>query len=382
MTMLHVTRYRIYPSKEIQDKIFHQFRVCTDVRNKCLDMRNFDVRLLPEMKIECPEYSDVHSVVLQNMIFQIQSNIKALSTLKSKGKRVGKLRHRPVRTLIYEQTGFKISGQTLKLSKIGEMPIVITRPVPGVIKQIILKFTKTHKYFVSVISRSEETAGQREGQRTVGIDMGLIKYSTDSDGRTYNHPHNVRKSARQLGRAQRKMSRKIKGSHNRKKQRIKVARGSERVNNRRDDFLHKWSNDYINAYDRVIVEKLNIKKMLADEKATRAMRRNINDAAWYKARTFLKYKAERAGVSYIEVDPAYTSQSCSQCGNRQIIDLKVRTYMCPVCGLSINRDFNAALNIRRIGWGTPEFKPVETSTSTLRGASKQVLVNDAGIPRL
>ena len=106
----------------------------------------------------------------------------------------------------------------------------------------------------------------------------------------------MKKAARQLGRAQRKMSRKIRGSHNRRKQRLKVTRIHETVENRRDDFLHKWSNHYVQNYDRITVEKLNIKDMLEGRKS-RGMNRNTLDAAWGKARTFLTYKAKKSWLS-------------------------------------------------------------------------------------
>ena len=383
--MIHVTRYRVYPNKEINDKIFRQFDICTEIRNDCLDSGNFNVRILPGLKLEHPEIKEVHSTVLQNMIFQIKDNIKALSKLKSKGRRVGRLRHKPVRSLVYEQTGYKISGNKLTLSKIGEMPIVISRPIPGEIRQIILKFTRTHKWFVSVISKTSNDPEQRSNERTVGIDMNLVNFSTDSDGRVFEHPHNVKKAARQLGRAQRKMSRKVKGSHNRKIQRLKVTRIHETVMNRRDDFLHKWSNYYIQNYDRIAVEKLDIKNMLDGQK-THAKNRNTLDAAWGKARTFLTYKAERAGCQIVAIDPAYTTQDCFKCNTRVPKGLSDRTHKCPACGYTINRDLNAAFNIRKrafdIGWGTPEYTLMEIGTSIPDISLEQVLVNEVRIPCL
>jgi len=382
--MIIVTRYRVYPNETVQDIIFHQFELCTDVRNHCLDTQCFNVRMLPGLKEIHPELKDVHSIVLQNMIFQIRDNLKALSKLKSKGKRVGRLRHKPVRSLVYEQTGYKINGNKLVLSKIGEMPIVISRPVPGTIKQVVLKFTRTHQWFVSVISRTLDELTEREDVRTVGIDMNLVNFSTDTDGKVFKHPHNVKKAARQLGRAQRKMSRKVKGSHNRRKQRLRVAVVHETVENRRDDFLHKWSNHYIQNYDRIAVEKLNIKDML-EERRSRGMNRNTLDAAWGKARTFLTYKAERAGCQFVAVDPAYTTQDCFQCGTRVPKEMSERTHNCPVCGYTENRDLNAAFNIRKrafdIGWGTPESTLVEIGTST-PAMPVQVPVNESRISRL
>lgn len=372
--MINVTRYRIYPNKAVQDTIFRQFVICTDLRNHCLDTQCFNVRILPGAKESCPELKEVHSIVLQNMVFQIRDNLKALSKLKSGGRKVGRLRHKPVRSIVYEQTGYKIIDNKIVLSKIGEIPIVISRPVPGVIKQVVLKFTRTHKWFVSVISRVEDESVERAGGRTVGIDMNLVNFSKDTDDNEFAHPHNVKKASEQLGRAQRKMSKKVKGSRNRRKQRLRVARIHETVENRRDAFLHKWSNYYIQNYDRIAVEKLNIKEMLEQQKphgmtrkTKRGMNRNTLDAAWGKARMFLTYKAERAGCQFVAVDPAYTTQDCFRCGNRVPKDETERIHHCPVCGYTENRDLNAAFNIRKrafgIGWGTPESTLMEIRTS-------------------
>jgi len=391
--MLHVTRYRVYPTKEIQDKIFHQFDVCTELRNHCLDTRCFNVRIIPELKKEHPELNGVHSQVLQNLIFQIRDNIKALATVKAKGKRVGRLRHKPVRSMDFEQSGYKIRGNILNLSKIGDIRIVISRPVPGRISHVILKFTKTHKWFVSVLSETSNDPEVWNGERTVGIDMNLVNFSFDTDGKVFAHPHNVRKAARQLGRAQRKMSRKVKGSHNRKKQRLKVARINETVENRRDDFLHKWCYYYVRKYDNIAVEKLSIKSMLEERKTQRmpgkikrGMNRNTLDAAWGKARTFLTYKAERAGCQFEAVNPAYTSQDCFQCDTRVPKGLEDRMHVCPNCGYTVNRDLNAALNIRKRAFGvglvTPESTLTENGTSTLAKSLEQVPLDEVRIPCL
>jgi putative transposase len=383
--MIHVTRYHVYPSRSIQDEIFRQFEICTDLRNWYLDHGDFDVRLLPGLKKEYPELATIHSVVLQNLVFQIRDNIKALHTLKSKGRKVGRLRHKRVRSLIYEQTGYKIEDGKIWFSKIGWMPITLSRSIPGKIKQIILKFTKTHKWFVSVISRDDTEPTVTDGYRSVGIDMGLTHFSTDTDGKIVDHPHNVNKAARRLRRAQRRLSRCVKGSANRKKQRLRVARIHETTTNRRDDFLHKWCNEYIEQYDRIAVEKLNITEMLTGSK-TRVKNRNTFDAAWGKARTFLTYKAARAGRQVVAIDSAYTTQDCSQCGTRVPKLLSERTHRCPSCGLVLDRDLNAARNILQkaisIGWGTPESTLVEIGTATSSSAAMHVPVDETRIPWL
>ena len=159
----------------------------------------------------------------------------------------------------------------------------------------------------------------------------------------------------------------------------------ETVMNRRDDFLHKWSNYYIQNYDRIAVEKLNIKDMLNGRKKP-AKNRNTLEAAGGKARTFLTYKAERAGCQVDAINPAYTTQDCFKCNTRVPKDEKERTHKCHVCGYTINRDLNAAFNIRKkafdIGWGTPEYTLTEIGTSSSTIKLNQVPVNELRIPCL
>ena len=383
--MLHVTRYRIYPSRSIQNEIYRQFDICTDLRNWYLDHGDFDVRLLPGLKADYPELTTVHSRVLQNLVFQIRDNVKALAVLKSKGRKIGRLRHKRVHALVYEQNGYRIDGDRIWFSKIGWMRIRLSRPVAGTIKQVILKYTKTRLWFVSVISRDDTDAPITNGDRCVGIDMGLLHFSTDTDGKVVEHPHNIAKAARRLRRAQRRLSRCANGSANRTKQRHCVARIHETTVNRRDDFLHKWSREYIDRYDQIAVEKLNITTML-DGSKTHVKNRNTLDAAWARARYFLTYKAARAGRQVVAVDSAYTTQDCSQCGTRVPKPLSERTHQCPSCGLIIDRDLNAARNILQkafaVGWGTPESTLVEIGTATPSRVMVQVPVDEARIPYL
>jgi putative transposase len=367
--MMHVTRYRIYPTREQADTIFGQFRLCTELRNTCLDTRNYNVRQLPELKKTRHEFKTIHSNVLQNLLFQIRDNIYALAVLKQKGHRVGRLRHKLVRSLVYEATGYKLIGSRLWLSKIGTIPIVLSRPIPGVIKQIVVKFTKTHRWFVSVISKTTDIPPSNDGGRVVGIDLNLTVFSHDNDGRVVENPRNLKQSLRQLSRAQRRLSRKKKGGKNRKKAKLRVACIHETVKNRRDDFLHKWSTSYVyqSNYAGIAVEKLTVKSMLEHTQKRHLKNRDILDAAWARARSFLRYKAERAGIFFREIDPAYTSQTCSSCGHRQPMPLNIRTFSCPACGTSSNRDLNAARNILtrafKVGWDTPECTLDEIRTS-------------------
>jgi putative transposase len=387
-----VTRYSVYPNKEQADNIFKQFQVCTDLRNYCLDNGIHNTNIIAELKETEPSLKLVHANVLKNVVQGITNSRIGLAADKANGRKVGKLRHKDRRSLNYEGSGWALTGSKIKLSKIGGMPIILSRPIPGKIKHVVLKFTKAHQWTLSIISETDDkmpviTKPTADG-RVVGIDLNLTCYSSDSDGKEVPFPGNTKKILKRLSRAQRKLSRKKKKSNNHKKQSFRVAKVYETANNRRDDFLHKWSYDYIyrGNYSGIAMEKLNIQDMLADREKTHAFRRKINDASWYRARSFMKYKAERAGIYFVVVDPAYTSQTCPSCGHRHEMPLGVQTFVCPNCHLVDDRNHVASINIKNRAFGksvgavSPEFKPVEIGTSTAIHISQQVLTNETGTP--
>ncbi len=344
--MRHVTRYRTYPSHAVEQRLFTGFTRCTFVRNYCLENKTYRDSILPNLKDEHPELREVHSKVLQNVVQQIVHNLRALKKLKAKGRMVGKLRKKRVHSMIYEQSGFRLTGNQLWLSKIGEMRIELSRPIPGTIKQIVIKHNRTHKWFVSIISETPDTPELTPGTSWVGIDLNLENFSTDTDGVIFEHPHNVRKVAKRLRRAQWKLSKKVLGSRNRRKQRVRVARIHEQVENRRNDFLHKWSRYYVDRYDHIALEDLKIRPMVESLETKLCGRsKSILDAAWYKAKEFIRYKAANAGKYVYLIDPAYTTQDCFRCGYREKKDLSQRTHSCPICGYTVTRDLNAAQNI-------------------------------------
>ena len=147
--MIKVTKFKLYPNKETEDKLFSNLRICSFVYNWCLEHNIWNDSVLPQLKEVYPDIKEVHSIVLQNVVHQVRDNIKALSELKKKGKKVGRLRHKSRHSMIYEQTGFKIDGNYLRLSKIGAIPIIHQQTDKGTIKQIIIKHNKTHNWFAS-----------------------------------------------------------------------------------------------------------------------------------------------------------------------------------------------------------------------------------------
>lgn len=404
--MIEVTRFKLYPNKEIEEKLFSNLRICSFVYNWCLEHNIWNDSVLPNLKEVYPDTKEVHSIVLQNVIHQVRDNIKVLSALKKKGKKVGRLRHKFRHSMIFEQTGFKIDGDMLRLSKIGAIPIVLSRAIEGTIKQIIIKHTKTHNWFAIVVSstygiddwfayRKTYQKSLKSSWKAVGVDLNVSNFSTDSDGLVVEHPKNVKKAEKKLRRQLRKLSRKARGSHNRKKQKRIVTKVHETVENRRNDFLHKTSRYYVDNYDLIALEDLNIARLI--QMSNSGMAKAMLDASWGKFANYVLYKAENAGKYAVQVIAKGTTQDCSVCGKTVPKDLSERIHRCPYCGSVMPRDYNSAWNIKNrgielVGWGTvePSFLDMgklntlaEIRTSILDiNNPEQVFVNEPRISRL
>ena len=391
--MISVSRFRLYPSKGVEKKLFSSFDKCCFVYNHCLENQVFKDNILPQLKQEHPELYEVHSIVLQNVVHQLQSNLHVLHALKMNGHRVGKLRFKKRHhSMIFEQTGFKLDGDTLVLSKIGRISMRVSEPIQGIVKQVIVKHNKTHKWFACLVIENLIEPLRSTSRKAVGIDLNVSNFCTDSDGLVVEHPRNVKKAEKCLAKTQRNLSSKKKGSHNRRKQKCRVALVHERVELRRNDFLHKLSRYYVNRYDLIAVEDLNINGLI--EINGSAMRKLMLDAGWRKFIDFCGYKAEHAGKRRVKVDPKGSTQECSFCGRMVWKTLAERMHKCS-CGAVLPRDYNASLNIKyrgliMVGWGTAEPSKSDVTASTLVeiktsipfSAMEQVLVEEARISRL
>jgi putative transposase len=342
---------------------------------------------LPKLKREHPELKRVHSKVLQMVLHQLYSNLWALAELKRNGHKVGRLRFKGegwFKSFTYNQSGFKIieghgKRRELWLSRIGAIPIVLHRELDGEVKQVHVKRERSGKWFACFSVKVEDVPRIERAKKVVGIDLGITHYIADTDGNLVEHPHNIIKGERRLKREQRRLSRKKRGSKNRAKQRIRLARAHERVRNQRLDFLHKLSRYYVDSYDFIATEDLEVKELI--EIAYNG--KNRADAAWATLLHMLTYKAERAGRWVVKVEPRGTTDRCSSCGELVKKPLWVRTHRCPKCGLELDRDLNAARNIlqdglKKVGREPAEFTPAEIWPLPARASS----VVEAGSPAL
>jgi putative transposase len=304
---------------------------------------------LPELKAERTSLLIVHSQVLQNVAVRIDLAFKAFFRRVKAGEEPGYPRFRgygQYDSFTYPQPGFgwKLEGNSLKLSKIGKIRVILHRPLEGAPKTCTIKRTSTGKWFVC-FSCEVEAVPLPATTETVGIDVGLLSFAALSTGDTIPAPKFFRKDEKDLARKQRKLSKAGKGTPERKKAKKAVSKIHERIANRRCDFAHQQSRKIINRFGMIAIEDLEVNQMLHNH----CLAKSISDAAWSQFAQFLSYKAEYAGRRLARVNPAYTSQDCSACGHRQKMPLTNRLYLCPCCGLSIDRDHNAALNILRLG---------------------------------
>ena len=245
----------------------------------------------------------------------------------------------------YPQSGFKLQGTRLTLSKIpGSIRTFVHREIKGKIKTCTIKHTKTNAWYV-IFTTEQDDPDKIEPKTAIGVDLGLINFVKTSEGATFEYPkYYIRAQAKQRA-ANKSLHRKVKGSKNRSKARIKLARISRRVTALRDEFHHQVSRKLVDSADLIVFENLNINGMLKNKH----LAKHIQDASWGKLIRFTQNKAERAGKSVVLVDPKGTSQQCSGCGQVVKKDLSERVHTCPRCGLNMCRDRNAALNILTLG---------------------------------
>lgn len=367
-------KFRIYPSKTAEAKLNEQLELCRWLYNRLLEEINKARKegrkitwkdtqaLIVKLKQEKPELKKVYSKVLQMVNHQLWSNINALKKLRKRGKKVGWLRYKTspnsFKIMNFNQTGFRIDFKRKKLilSKVGEIPIKLHRPIEGKIKGVIIKRTKTGKWFAIVQSEVDPEPLPKTG-RAVGVDVGICHFCVDSDGIAFENPKFIDKTLEKIKKVQKELSRKQKGSKNREKVRLKLAKLYEKVENQRLDFLHKLSCYYVNNYDVICVEDLDVMDMVKNGKST--LNRHIHDSAWSKFLSLLACKAERAGRRLVRVKATNTSKRCANCGYIMgNLTLKDRWFTCPKCGWEADRDYNASLNILYVGLGRSRM-PVE-----------------------
>lgn len=252
--------------------------------------------------------------------------------------------------------GVKVKENLVFLPKIGWVHFFKSRELFGKTKTVTVSVTPTGRYFVSILCDTGLTKPEKKERRketAVGIDLGIKDFAVTSDKQVFENQRHLVKSLKKLRLEQRSLARKKKGSNRREKQRIKVAKLHEKVVNQRKDFLHKVSTGLVRKYDTITIEDLNVSGMIKNRK----LAKHIQDVGWRSFCSMLEYKCEWYGKNLVAIgrfEPS--SKMCNCCGHiNKDLKLSDRLWDCPNCQTTIERDFNAALNIKDFGFGN---KPI------------------------
>lgn len=354
--------YRLYPSSSQQKRLETILETCRRFYNDLLAERRDawtnerrsvskteQLRRVKELKASNPYAKDIHSHMLQVVVTDLDKAFQAFFRRVRRGENPGYPRFKGKNRfssfgLKEYGNGFKIDGRRLRLHGVGRVAVRWHRPLPSIPKAVRI-IRKADSWYAMFTCEVEPQVLPPTG-REVGIDVGVASLATTSDGEKFVNPKWYLAGQKKLRRLQRSLSRKQVGGKNREKARQAVARHHLHVSRQRQDTLNKIIYKLIQGYDFIAVEDLNIQGMVKN----RRLSKSIMDTGWGYFRTRLHVKAAEAGRVVVEVDPAYTSQTCSSCGQRfpERIDLSVRTVSCP-CGLVLDRDVNAAINILRLG---------------------------------
>ena len=376
--MIKALKVRLYPSEEQKVLLEKHFGSCRFVWNHFLEVRNkyyaehkndgkkglsgFDtMRMLTVLKKEITWLNEINSQSLQHSLVKLEMAFKAFFRHNSN---YPTFRSKKDNQYFIVPSGFKTYGDKLIIPKFMEgIRYRDKSTIPENIKQIIVTKDVDRYYAFMQYETNVEIS---KGKGIIGIDMGIRAFITASDGIQVEPLNALRKKEKRLAREQRKLSRKEKGSKNRKKQILKVQKIHQNIRDARIDFNHKVSTAIAKHYGTVVVEDLNIHGMQRNP----YLAKSITDQGWGEFKTMLTYKLGWREAELIQIgrfDPS--SRMCSGCGNiKRDLKLSDRIYHCSECSISIDRDLNAAINIRnmglrKIGKGIPEFTPVESATA-------------------
>ena len=348
---------RIYPNREQQEYFAKCFGCVRFIYNKMLGDRidyyektGKSLYNTPaQYKSEYPWLQEVDSLALANA----QINLNKAYNNFFRDSSVGFPRFKSKKKNHFSYTTNNQNGTVeikdgyIKLPKL-KSPVKVKqhREIEGEIKSCTITKTPSGKYYVSILTETE-IEKLPEIDSKVGIDVGLKEFAVVSNGKVYANPKHLRKSEKRLAKLQKDLSRKKKGSKNREKAKQKVAKLQEKIYNQRQDFLHKVSSEIISENQAIVIEELRVKNMLQNRK----LAKSISEASWSTFRKMLEYKAHWYGRQLYVAPANYaSSQLCSSCTSesKQTKDLGCRVYKCSVCGLEIDRDYNASLNIVKL----------------------------------
>lgn len=365
--MLCAYKYRIYPTEEQKDLFSRTFGCCRFVYNWALNLKITAYKernetlgnvyltnlMKNKLKAEHEWLSEVNSQSLQSALRNLDT---AYTNFFRNTKAVGfprfKSRKDRQSFLCPQHCRVDFKKNTITIPKAKDIPAVLHRKFKGAVKTVTVSMTPSGHYFASVLVDTdiqELPAQPMHGSCALGVDLGIKSLAVCSDGRTFENPKNLQHSLGRLAVLQKRLSRKQKGSSNRNKARIRVARLQEHIANKRKDNLHKIT--YALTHDSqvrtICMEDLNVKGMQRNHRLAQA----VGDASFGMFLTLLEYKCKWYGLNLIKINRfAPSSKSCGECGHvYKGLKLSERSWTCPECGTHHDRDFNAACNIKEFG---------------------------------
>ena len=365
--MLRAYKYRIYPTDEQKVLFAKTFGCCRFVYNWALNLKITAYKerketlgnvyltnlMKSELKAEHEWLSEVNSQSLQSALRNLDT---AYTNFFRNTTAVGfprfKSRKDRQSFLCPQHCRVDFTDGTITVPKAKDIPAVLHRKFKGTVKTVTVSMTPSGKYYASVLvdtSMQEIQPLEPVLRTSLGIDLGIKSLAVCSDGRTFENPKNLQKNLDRLAVLQKRLSRKRKGSENRNKARVKVARLQERIANCRRDNLHKITHalTHDNQVRTICMEDLNVKGMQRNHH----LAGSVGDASFGMFLTLLEYKCRWYGVNLVKIDRfAPSSKTCRKCGCvYKGLKLSERSWTCPECGAHHDRDFNAACNIKEFG---------------------------------
>lgn len=381
--MLKAYKYRLYPNNDQEVLLNKHFGSCRFVYNWALDLKikayqndngrisKFELdKLLTELK-KTEDYEWLKETNSQSLQAANRHLDVAFSNFFQKQNQFPKFKSKKRNKHSFEVPAginLDVENNKIKLPKFKEgIRLVLSRLPKGNIRQATVSKTPSGKFYISILCETGEinkTKSRITKSTTIGIDLGIKDFIVTSDGVKYQNNKYLKRLEQKLVKEQRKLSKKQKGSSNRNKQRIKVAKIHEKISNQRLDYLHKISSKLISENKTIAIEDLSVKNMVKNKN----LAKSIHDVSWSKFIELLKYKAEWYGVNILTIGRFEPSSKMCSCGEiNHDLTLNDREWTCDTCGVTHDRDILAANNIKKfalnanMGSGRP-LMPVEDYT--------------------